>query len=175
MPRSGIANGCADFVLPVRDLAKRDFRAKPRRCDLWPAAAHQHCRDTLKSRLITSRRPGAWTAGDPDRRRSGGSGSPLKGGAQRRNCVTRPLQVGWLSSRPAPRLCASSRSNIFQPLPGRLRKRVNAIGEDSVHSGHYEGAASALNVADQFFGHTGFARMNVGTARIARTLAPCHP
>jgi hypothetical protein len=102
MPRSGIANGCADFVLPVRDLAKRDFRAKPRRCDLWPAAAHQHCRDTLKSRLITSRRPGAWTAGDPDRRRSGGSGSPLKGGAQRRNCVTRPLQVGWLSSRPAP-------------------------------------------------------------------------
>jgi hypothetical protein len=114
MPRSGIATGCADFVLPVRDLAKRDFRAKPRRCDLWPAAAHQHCRDTLKSRLITSRRPGAWTAGDPDRRRSGGSGSPLKGGAQRRNCVS---VASWLALKPARvTVCARPPGPIYSNL-----------------------------------------------------------
>jgi len=81
----------------------------------------KHGCDTLRLR-VTSRRPGAWKARGPDRRRSGGFGlsaksdtkrmvSPYRGG-QRAGCL--------VSSRPAPLLAGELK------VPGL--KRVN-VGE----------------------------------------------
>jgi hypothetical protein len=53
--------------------------------------------------LVTSRQPGAWKAGDPDRRRSGGFGLSAKG--ERNAGIASPIvRVGWVSRPAAPPL-----------------------------------------------------------------------
>src|SRR6516162_9563217 len=90
------------------------------------AAGDKHGCDTLRLR-VTNRRPGAWKARGPDRRRSGGFGlsaksdtkrivSPHRGG-QRAGCL--------VSSRPAPLLAGELK------VPGL--KRVN-VGNSSLVS-----------------------------------------
>src|ERR1700758_157045 len=96
------------------------------------AAGDKHRCDPLSLR-VTSRRPGAWKAGDPDRRQSGGVGLSAKSDTKRIGAPYRGRQWGGclVSTGPAPLLAGElmvtslKRANVGELL-ARLSFRQEA-------------------------------------------------